>query len=401
MIGVDTGHKTPIKIWVSNIEEGALNQAYNLADLPFVFKHIALMPDSHQGYGMPIGGVLATKGIIIPNAVGVDISCGVACIKTSLKTETTSIEQIKELMGFIRKAIPLGHNHHSEAKISEMEFYCGPKDSINKDKYPIFYQEYNSATHQIGTLGGGNHFIEIQKDPEGFIWVMIHSGSRNIGKKVADHYNERAKNENWRWFSSVPKEVDLAFLPLESEIGLQYFKEQQMCGTFAKANREVMLSSIMAIIKNMFPECEFLPIVYENPIFDIAHNYADIENHFGVNVIVHRKGATRAYEGQLGIIPGSQGTKSYIVRGLGNPDSFKSCSHGAGRKMGRKVAQQSLNLQDEIDRMNSQGIVHSIRSAKDLDEAAGAYKDIDEVMENQKDLVEIVTELKPIAVIKA
>lgn len=223
---------------------------------------------------------------------------------------------------------------------------------------------------------------------------MIHSGSRNIGYQVANHYNKLAISLNEKWHSKVPKEWQLAFLPIDSKEGQAYLEEMQYCVNFALANRSLMMDRIKAAFSETIENIEF------GDMINIAHNYATIEHHFGKNVMIHRKGATRAYTNDIGIIPGSQGTKSYIVKGLGNTESFKSCSHGAGRVMGRKQAQRELSLKDEIKKMEQQGILHSIRSEKDLDEAAGAYKDIDAVMENQKDLVEIIVELLPLAVIK-
>ena len=225
---------------------------------------------------------------------------------------------------------------------------------------------------------------------------MIHSGSRNIGKKVCDYHNQIAKSLNKKHWAGVPKEWDLAFLPLDSTEGQNYFDDMTFCVGFAHENRRVMLERISDIFNK---EMGWKKIDLSETV-NIAHNYAKLENHFGHNVVVHRKGATSAYKDQLGIIPGSQGTASYIVRGLGNIMSFKSCSHGAGRAMGRKQAQRSLNLENEIRKLDEQGIVHGIRSEKDLDEASGAYKDISTVINSQLDLIEIVTELRPLAVIK-
>ena len=391
----------PIKLWLDDIEDGALEQAKNLARLPFVFKHIAIMPDAHQGYGMPIGGVMATKEVVIPNAVGVDIGCGMCAVKTSLTDIDT--DTIKKIMGEIRKAVPVGFAHQNEKQ----------DDSLMPDidgiieyvKNSVCSKEYESARTQIGTLGGGNHFIEIQKGSDGHIYIMIHSGSRNLGYKVARHYNDIAIALNKKWFSCVPKENELAFLPLESEEGKSYLREMQYCVYFALANRELMISRICEIVFKETGKCltfsdktDSLDVY--NDVINIAHNYAKMEHHFGQNVMVHRKGATLARKDTIGIIPGSQGTKSYIVEGLGNPDSFMSCSHGAGRKMGRKQAKRELNLKDEIKKLDSQGIIHGIRNENDLDEASGAYKDIKAVMDNQKDLVKIIVELQPLAVVK-
>ena len=344
------------------------------------------MPDSHVGYGMPIGAVLATKDVVIPNAVGVDIGCGMCALKTDIEELTE--EQLKETLGLARQLIPVGFKHH-EARQDESLMPSQPHDEM-----PMVSRQYLAALKQIGTLGGGNHFVEIQKGSDGYIWVMIHSGSRNIGLKVANHYNKLAQKLNERYFSAVTKEMQLAFLPIESHEAKAYMAEMKYCVDFALANRKLMMNRMIEAITEVAGAFEHDDIINE------SHNFAAWEHHFGNNVLVHRKGATRAYEGELGMIPGSQGTKSYIVRGLGNAESFKSCSHGAGRKLGRKQAQKELDLQKEIEFLNKQGIVHGIRHKSDLDEAAGAYKDINVVMENQTDLAEIVVELQPLAVMK-
>ena len=226
---------------------------------------------------------------------------------------------------------------------------------------------------------------------------MIHSGSRNLGKQVADHYNKIAKLNNEKWFSSIPKEDDLAFLPADSLMGENYIREMNYCVEFALANRKLMMKRIMQIFADT--EKEYCDIKFE-PIINIAHNYASLENHFGQNVWVHRKGATKATKGLVGIIPGSQGTASYIVEGLGNKESFMSCSHGAGRRMSRSQARRELNLKEEIAKMNKKGIIHGLRNQGDLDEASSAYKDVEVVMKNQADLVKILVKLLPLAVIK-
>lgn len=392
---VAEGLMHPIKNWCGSAERGAIVQAEHLANLPFIFKHVSLMPDTHEGYGMPIGGVIACNHVVIPNAVGVDIGCGMRAYRTAL-TEIT-IDNIKAVMGKIREVIPTGFDHNKEACSDDLMPFMEVTPLGCSDYYPVISGQYQKAKKQLGTLGGGNHFIEIQKGSDGHIWIMIHSGSRNLGKQVADHYNKLAKELNEKWFSSVPKEWDLAFLPIETEEAKSYWREMNYCLEFAKANRQLMMTRIKECFDKVMP---FWQYAGEEDL-DIHHNYAVWENHFNNNVIVHRKGATRAREGELGIIPGSQGTASYIVKGLGNKDSFMSCSHGAGRKMGRGQAQRTLNLADEIKRMEDKGIVHGIRNQADLDEAAGAYKDIDVVMDEQKDLVEIVTKLEPMAVIKA
>ena len=382
---VVTTEKKPIKLWLENIEDGALEQAKNLANLPFVYRHVAIMPDSHQGYGMPIGAVLATKGVIIPNAVGVDIGCGMCAVKTSLKT--ISKEDLQKVIDRAMELIPVGFNWHAEDQTS-----TGFMPEQPDDKHPIINQNYERATLQIGTLGGGNHFIEVQQGSDGHIWIMIHSGSRNLGYKTAKHYNEVAIKLNETYYSEVTKDLELAFLPIHSKEAKAYFTEMKYCVEFAKQNRFLMLDRM----KDAFNEFMFMS--FEDDIINESHNFAAWENHFKENVIVHRKGATKATNGELGIIPGSQGTKSYIIKGLGNPDSFNSCSHGAGRVMGRKQAIRELDLESEQKLM--EGIIHNIDTEEQLDEAPSAYKDINVVMENQTDLAEIYVELKPLAVIK-
>lgn len=377
---INTG-RVPIKSWTKDIEEGAIKQAENLSNLPFIYKHVALMPDVHEGYGMPIGGVIATDGVIIPNCVGVDIGCGMCAYKTSFKS--ISQKNLKKVMSKIRKEIPVGFNKHK--RVQDGAKYRIPSDV----DCVVAYDEWENALHQLGTLGGGNHFIEIQKGDDGYIWIMIHSGSRNVGKKVADYYNKKAKEMMDKYWIDVPK--DLAYLPIETLLAKDYLREMNWCLNFAYENRKLMMERCLESIGENF---------IEDDMINIHHNYAAIENHFGKNVWVHRKGATSAKEGEIGIIPGSQGTSSYIVRGLGNLESFKSCSHGAGRKMGRKAARENLDLKREKEKLDKQGIVHSIRTKDDLDEASGAYKDINVVMENQKDLVDIVIELKPLGVVK-
>jgi tRNA-splicing ligase RtcB len=394
--------KVPCYVWAEkeDIEQGAIDQIKNLSELPFVFHHTALMPDAHQGYGVSIGSVFATRGVIIPNAVGVDIGCGMCAVKTSLTEIDT--ETLKKIMGEIRKVIPVGFNRHKE----EQDERLMPDKSkyeygIFADDFKVVYQEYKNALKSLGTLGGGNHFIEIQKGSDGYIWIMIHSGSRNLGKQVADHYNKVAKELNKKWYSSVPEKYDLAFLPIDSKEGQAYIREMNYCVEFALANRRLMMERIKDIFKKeCMPDYPELANFTFEPMINIAHNYASMENHFGENVMVHRKGATLARKDTIGTIPGSQGTKSYIVKGKGNLDSFQSCSHGAGRKMSRSKAEKELNLEEEIKKLDDQGIIHAIRGKKDLDEASGAYKSIDVVMKNQKDLVEVLVELTPLAVIK-
>jgi len=389
------GANVPIKSWCNNPEEGALDQARNLARLPFIFKHICLMPDVHQGYGMPIGGVIACENAVIPNAVGVDIGCGMCAVTTSIKAKDITTDILKKILGGskenkggIRANIPTGFNHHKKD-----QKWIGFEEAPD---IPIVKQELKSARKQLGTLGGGNHFIEIQKGSDGYIWIMIHSGSRNFGLKIATEYNKKAQELCKMWHSNIPPmkgQDGLAFLPTKTKEANEYIEAMTYALKFAYENRLQMLEQCKKEFSDVI-DCGFSKVI------NIHHNYASIENHFGQNVWVHRKGATSAREGELGIIPGSQGTASYVVKGLGSPESFMSCSHGAGRRMSRKKAREELNLEQEIKMLDSRNILHSIRHKNNLDEASSAYKNIDVVMNEQKDLVEIVTKLEPLAVVK-
>jgi tRNA-splicing ligase RtcB len=377
--------RLPIKLWLKKeqMDEGALQQARNLANLPFAFKHIAIMPDTHQGYGMPIGAILATKGVIIPNAVGVDIGCGMCSLRTTLTDIDTS--DLKDIIKIIRETIPVGFNSH---KTRQDETWMPER----KGHLPIVNQEYDNALYQVGTLGSGNHFIEIQKGSDGYIWIMIHSGSRNLGFTVANHYNDIAKELNKA--ANEDTSNDLAYLPESSEYFDLYKSEMNYCLEFALANRTLMMERVKAAFRTIVSEVEFADFI------NTPHNFAAEEDHFGETVIVHRKGATRARKGEWGMIPGSQGTRSFLVKGKGEAQSFQSCAHGAGRIMSRAQARKKLNVKDEVKALKDRGILHAIRGRKDLDEAPGSYKDIDEVMNLQKDLVEVQIELQPLAVVK-
>ncbi|OIO07579.1 RtcB family protein [Candidatus Falkowbacteria bacterium CG_4_9_14_3_um_filter_36_9] len=381
-----TTEKIPIKLWLADVEDGAMRQIKNIANFPFAFHHIAIMPDAHEGYGMPIGGVMATEKVIVPNAVGVDIGCGVCAQKTTLTN--IEINQIKNIMADIRSKIPMGFNKHKAKQDENLmpEFGDWKNSRIGK--------EWNNACRSLGTLGGGNHFIEIQKGSDGHIWIMLHSGSRNLGKKVADYYNRSAINSSRRQGYEELIKQELAFLEADSEEGKRYINEMRFCVDYALANRKLMMARIKTAFANNIKDINWRDFI------NIAHNYASLEIHFGKEVIVHRKGATQAKTGQAGIIPGSQGTKSYIIKGQGNSESFCSCSHGAGRKMGRNQAIRELDLEEEIEKLDKKGIIHAIRSRKDLDEASGAYKNIAEIIKNQDDLVEVMVKLSPLAVIK-
>lgn len=381
---IDT-ERIPIKLWLDDLEPGALQQAKDLANLSIAFRHIAIMPDAHQGYGMPIGGVLATKNAIIPNAVGVDIGCGMCSLRTNLK----HIEQddLKKVMGIIRQTVPVGFKHHKQ---KQDESWMPPLVKGLR----IVSQEYEKAIYQIGTLGGGNHFIEIQKGTDGYVWIMVHSGSRNIGYTVAEYYHKKAVEENKKRTKDIPPK-DLSYFERGTEGYEDYFNEMNYCIEFALQNRKLMMERV----KNAFTEV--IPNVAFSNFINKPHNFAAWETHFDTKLIVHRKGATRAEKGEWGMIPGSQGTSSFLVKGKGNPLSFNSCSHGAGRTMSRNQARRSLSLKEETARLKKLGVLHALRHKRDLDEAPGSYKDIQEVMALQKDLVDIQVELTPMAVIKA
>jgi tRNA-splicing ligase RtcB len=389
----ESKQKVPIKLWADSVEyfePGCIEQIQHVASLPFVKQPPALMPDGHIGYGCPIGSVVACSDVIVSDLVGVDIGCGMYSVETSL-TEL-SLEKLKKILGRLRQSIPVGFQHHKEPHADKMPAFGGIAEHSSWAN-SIVNQEMSSALYQVGTLGGGNHFFEIQKSDKGKIWFTLHSGSRNIGLKVAKYYNDLAKELNTTWFSSVDPKWDLAFLPYETRQAKDYIVEMNYCLAFALANRQFMVD----IAEQIFHEetgCDFVNH------YNIHHNYAVLENHYGHNVWLHRKGATLAREGVIGIIPGSQGTSTYIVEGLGNPESYNSCSHGAGRAMGRKQAVKTLNLEAEKKLLDDQGILHAIRGKDDLEEATSAYKNIDVVMGHQQDLVKVVERLSPLAVLK-
>ena len=380
----------PVKIWANSVDAKAMQQIENLTTLPFLFHHLAIMPDVHAGMGMPIGGVLACKDVVIPNAVGVDIGCGMCAVKSNYKVTDISQDVLrKKIMNGIRQRIPLGMAHHTQPQPET----CLP-NGHEVERMEVVKRRQSAIVYEVGTLGGGNHFIELQKDEEGNLWVMLHSGSRNLGKLVCEHYNKLAQQLNARWHTVVDEKLRLPFLPVGSAEFKNYWAEMQYCIDFALCNRSLMMQRIQEVLTDALPGISFEPMI------NIAHNYAAWENHYGQNVIVHRKGATLAREGMVGIIPGSQGTASYIVEGLGNAASFNSCSHGAGRVLSRTAAIASLDMQAEVAQLEAKGIVHAIRSQDDMQEATGAYKDIDEVIANQTDLIRVRTKLLPIAVIK-
>ncbi len=380
--------RLPVKSWCAEVERDALGQAANLANHPKVFSHVALMPDCHVGYGMPIGGVVACRDAVIPNAVGVDIGCGMCAVRTGLPAESIDQGRLRRCLEAIEQRIPLGEGHaHATAQRWE-----------RLAELPAWLDAHarELAARNLGTLGGGNHFIELQAGDDGFLWAMLHSGSRNLGYRIAEHHHRIAVGQQ-------PGAGDLAWLEAGSRDGASYIREMRLALDYAAENRRRM----MAVVKEVIL-AEFKAAAFPEEI-NIHHNYAGLEEHFGASVWVHRKGATSARSGEPGIIPGSMGTRSYIVRGKGAVDSFASCSHGAGRTMGRMAASRSLS-REACDRA-MRGVVFSgwkpmrgrgARGARllDLSEAPLAYKDIDAVIAAQLDLVEPVVRLRPLGVLK-
>lgn len=376
----------PVKVWGADIDEGALAQAGNLAMLPFAFRHVALMPDAHVGYGMPIGGVLAALGQVIPHAVGLDIGCGVRAWCTNIPHSEFAPGR-DTVLNDVQRSIPTGFEWHKASQADRTDLFDEVPD------VDALRAEVDKAMRQVGTLGGGNHFIEAQVDPDGVVWMMVHSGSRNLGKQMAEHYDRLAKDENCRSGSPVPPEWGLAHLATDSGLGEEYLEVMGFCLRFAKENRRLMAETVRGAIERRFPGVEMADET------DIHHNYAAAEEHFGERVVVHRKGAVRA-EGTV-LVPGSMGTASYVCRGLANPESFLSCSHGAGRVMGRKAAMRAFPREQVIAELREAGVRIFKAKKHDLaEEAPAAYKDIEDVMRYQSDLVEPVVRLTPIGVLK-
>lgn len=381
-----TTERIPILVWGESIDDQALAQTRNLANLPFAFRHVALMPDAHVGYGMPIGGVLAALGQVIPHAVGLDIGCGVRAWKTGVTAEQFKPAR-DAILSDIQRAVPQGFDWHKTSQAGRTDLF---------DEFPdiaVLREQKARAEQQVGTLGGGNHFIEVQVDPHGEIWAMVHSGSRNVGLQTAERYDQIARDENRRTRSEVPLEWGLAHLGIDSDAGAEYLAAMGWCMRFAAENRRLMAESLQAAISRRFSSAE------PGSAIDVHHNYAAVEEHFGTRVVVHRKGAVRAV-GPV-VVPGSMGTASYVGEGLGNPDAFESCSHGAGRAMGRKAAKRALSRERVLEQLETSG-VRLVTTSKDAvaEEAPEAYKDIEDVMRWQRDLVEPRLRLLPVGVVK-
>ena len=393
MKNVITNAKVPIKLWapIEQVEPGAIDQLTNTANLPCVFHHVAAMPDVHLGYGATVGSVVATKGAVVPAAVGVDIGCGMMAVKTPFTSHDVP-DSLKDLRSDIEWGVPVGFNERKSPSPEAEEWtgFAGFEDIPSE-----LHDKGGKALRQLGTLGGGNHFIEVCLDTKDQVWVMLHSGSRNIGKEIAEVYIKKAK-DLMRWYMVDLADPDLAYLVENSKEFEDYWRDLQWAQAYAMKNREIMMSHVMRSMAKIFLGDWQAPIQRIVEV-NCHHNYADREHHFGSNVIVTRKGAVRARLGDMGIIPGSMGTRSYIVRGLGNPESFCSCSHGAGRRMSRGKAKANFTVEDILTQTTG---VECRKDAGVLDEIPGAYKDIDEVMANQSDLVEVVATLKQILCVK-
>lgn len=400
--------KYPVKIWLENegqLEENCLEQAYHLSQLPFIHKWVCLMPDTHAGMGMPIGGVIATKNVIIPNAVGVDIGCGMDFIPTNIRVDDIRDVQtgngtlIQTMISNIMREIPLNMERYKTPQQSEtldrakqeMEKY-----EKNVELIPLIEDGY----YQVGSLGGGNHFIELQEDQEGYLCIMLHSGSRHLGKAICDYFHKQARELNRKWYSEVKEEYRLAFLPVQSDEGQQYIHWMNLALDYAFENRAHMLDKTCAIVKAQIEKHTGQVVEFGEEI-NCHHNYAALENHYNANVWVHRKGATRVREGELAVIPGAMGSYSYVVEGKGNKESFCSSSHGAGRSYSRSGAMREFSVEKVMVDLKEQGVVLGKRKKNDVaEECRFAYKDIDQVMAQQEDMVTPIRKLKTVGVVK-
>lgn len=392
----------PLKVWSKGVtvEDSAMQQLKNVASLPFIHKHVAAMPDAHWGMGSTIGSVIATHKAIIPAAVGVDIGCGMTALRTTL-TGSELPDNLKALRTEIEAAVPHGRTDHGGRNdvgrwrddipdlVQERWKILGPRFDYLKNLHPKAIANNNIG--HLGTLGTGNHFIEICLDEEDRVWAMLHSGSRGCGNRIGMYFINKAKKEMEKWYIHLP-DANLAYLPEGSELFKDYIFGVIWAQDFAFFNREIMMTNVMRAMENVLPKFDIT-----RGAVNCHHNYVEKEHHFGKNVWVTRKGAVRAREGDLGIIPGSMGTKSYIVRGKGNADSFNSCSHGAGRRMSRTKAKEIFSIKDH------EAATEGVECRKDisvLDETPMAYKDIDAVMAAQTDLVEVVHTLKQVVCVK-
>jgi tRNA-splicing ligase RtcB len=399
---IDSVNGRPIKAWTRGVpvEDSALAQLRNVASLPFVHRHVAVMPDVHWGMGATVGSVIPTVGAIIPAAVGVDIGCGMMAVKTSIRAEHLP-DSLSGLRAEIEAAVPHGRTDNG-GRNDKGAWLEDPPDSAKarwaelEAGYAAVIEKHPKAAHarglgHLGTLGTGNHFIELCLDEAGALWVMLHSGSRGVGNRFGTYFVERAKHEMRRWFINLPDQ-DLAYFPEGSEGFIDYIRAVSWAQQYALANREVMMERVLGVLRAAFPD-----LATSELAVNCHHNYVARERHFGKDVYVTRKGAVRAGLGELGIIPGSMGARSFIVRGLGNPESLGACSHGAGRAMSRTEARRRFTVEDHIKATEG---VECRKDAEVIDETPMAYKDIDAVMAAQSDLVEVVHTLRQAVCVK-
>jgi tRNA-splicing ligase RtcB len=385
--------RKPIKLWTDKIEDEALQQAKNLAGLPFIASHgVALMPDVHPGKGSTIGSVIATDKAIIPAAVGVDIGCGMNAVRLSLKASDLP-DSLLAIRRQIERDIPLGAGGaHRSNRLPEATFNVEEGAFVLAKMNETPSKLIEKAHSQIGTLGSGNHFIEICLDENQDVWIMLHSGSRGIGNMIGSYYIEKAKREMEKFFISLP-DKDLAYLPDDSEYFNEYIGAVNWAQNYALENRRIMMEAVIAAMRRHIP----IEFTITHEAVNCHHNYVEREKHFGRNYWVTRKGAIRAGEGDLGIIPGSMGQRSYIVRGKGSQESYCSCSHGAGRRMSRSAAKKVFTVNDLIKQTEG---VECRKDSAVLDEIPSSYKNIDEVMANQTDLIDVVHTLKAVLCVK-
>lgn len=390
----------PIKAWVRGVqlEEAARAQLLNLAKLPFIYRHVAVMPDAHMGKGACVGSVIPTLGAIIPAAVGVDIGCGMSAVRTSLSANQLP-DSLAPLRAAIEKAVPHGSPVRGQRDDGSWHDLPQPHQqtwSQLQAEYRLITDKHPKAAHrrpehQLGTLGGGNHFIEVCLDEEDRVWFMLHSGSRGAGNRIGTYFIELARRDMERQLINLP-DRDLAYLPEGTEHFDDYCQAVAWAQTYARINRDLMMAAVAQAAQKLLPA-----FTLTMEAVNCHHNYIQKENHYGQTVWVTRKGAVSAREGELGIIPGSMGAQSFIVRGKGNPESFTSCSHGAGRVMSRTQAKKTFTLEEHIQA--TQG-VECRKDAAVIDETPGAYKDIHAVMQAQNDLVEVVHTLKQVLCVK-
>lgn len=390
-----TKGKVPVKIYTDDIEHAAYQQLLNISQLPIVHAHIAAMPDVHLGKGATVGSVIPTRSAVIPAAVGVDIGCGMNAVRLSINASSLP-DNLKPVRAAIEDAVPVGFNMHKtvKARRSTLNALDGGLEKILKRHPGIGRMTRNVSrtwTQQVGTLGGGNHFIEVCLDENDDVWIMLHSGSRGIGNVIGSYFIQQARKDMGRLISNLP-DKDLAYFSEGTEHFDDYVHAVQWAQDYAMSNRREMMRLIVDALARVLP-----PFALTREAINCHHNYVEVEHHFGQNVFLTRKGAISAREGELGIIPGSMGARSYIVRGKGNPTSFCSCSHGAGRTMSRAAAKRRFDADDLISQ------TEGVECRKDkgvVDEIPGAYKDIDTVMANQEDLVEAVHTLKQVVCVK-